>query len=130
MRISDWSSDVCSSDFLRFSRGSERWEEEDPYRFPPVLGDVDDYLMAEATHRRLYERLGAQLEAPSGVAGTSFAVWAPDASRVSVTGTLNHLAGHSHPAPERHSIGVRDMFILGVGRYAVYRVVQKGRAEG
>src|SRR3546814_4250806 len=92
MRISDWSSDVCSSDLpatgktlaellrrhgagffegliegegdrqrpyrLRFGRGSERWEEEDPYRFPPVLGDVDVYMMAEGTHRRLYERLG------------------------------------------------------------------------
>lgn len=51
---------------LRFTRGPDRWEEEDAYRFPPVLGDVDVYLMAEGTHRRLYERLGAQLEDKQG----------------------------------------------------------------
>ena len=44
---------------LRLKAGTAEWESDDPYRFPPVLGDVDVYLMAEGTHRRIYERLGA-----------------------------------------------------------------------
>ena len=51
---------------------------DDAYRFPPVLGEMDVYLLAEGTHHKLYERLGAHPRTMEGVAGTAFAVWAPE----------------------------------------------------
>ncbi len=67
------------------------WQEnpqiiEDPYRFGPLLQDIDSWLLAEGTHLRPYERLGAHLMSLDGVSGVSFAVWAPNAQRVSVVG--------------------------------------------
>ncbi|MEY4922982.1 MAG: 1,4-alpha-glucan branching enzyme, partial [Pseudomonadota bacterium] len=65
------------------------WQEstkiiDDPYRFGTLLQDIDSWLLAEGTHLRPYERLGAHLMALDGVPGVSFAVWAPNAQRVSV----------------------------------------------
>jgi hypothetical protein len=63
---------------------------DDPYRFPPVLGDLDVWLLGEGTHLRPFEVMGATQRRLHGVAGTAFAVWAPNASRVSVVGDFNH----------------------------------------
>lgn len=57
---------------------------DDPYRFGPVLGEMDAWLLAEGTHLRPFEVLGAHPRARDGVPGTDFAVWAPNARRVSV----------------------------------------------
>ncbi|MDE2398999.1 MAG: 1,4-alpha-glucan branching enzyme, partial [Burkholderiales bacterium] len=63
---------------------------DDPYRFAPLLGELDVWLMREGTHLRPYEVLGATPRELLGVAGTAFAVWAPNARRVSVVGDFNH----------------------------------------
>jgi 1,4-alpha-glucan branching enzyme len=63
---------------------------DDAYRFPPVLGDLDVWLLGEGTHLRPFEALGAAQRVMLGAPGTSFAVWAPNASQVSVVGDFNH----------------------------------------
>ena len=62
---------------LRASRGTDTWAFEDAYRFGPLLGEMDEYLLGEGSHHRAYERLGAHVLEHTGVPGTSFAVWAP-----------------------------------------------------
>ena len=62
---------------------------DDVYSFPPVIGEFDNYLLREGNHFELYKKMGAQLISLNGVEGVSFAVWAPDAYRVSVVGDFN-----------------------------------------
>ena len=62
------------------------WEGDDPYRFGPVIGEMDEYLLGEGTHRRIWQVLGAHVMHHEGAEGTHFAVWAPNARRVSVVG--------------------------------------------
>ena len=94
---------------------------DDPYRFPPVLGDMDVWLMGEGSHLRPYEVLGATLRTMLGVAGASFAVWAPNASRVSVVGDFNFWDGRRHPMRLRRECGVWEIFLPGVGHGARYK---------
>jgi 1,4-alpha-glucan branching enzyme len=94
---------------------------DDPYRFPPVLGDMDVWLMGEGSHLRPYEVLGATLRTMLGVAGTAFAVWAPNASRVSVVGDFNFWDGRRHPMRLRRECGVWEIFLPGVGQGARYK---------
>src|ERR1017187_849801 len=68
----------------------------DPYSFLPTLGDSDLFLFGKGDERRIYDKLGAQLRTIDGVAGTSFAVWAPNAQRVSLVGDLNGWDGRCH----------------------------------
>lgn len=84
---------------------------EDPYRFPPVLGDIDVWLLSEGTHHRPYEKLGAHPIGMEGVQGVSFAVWAPNAKRVSVVGDFNGWDGRRHVMRFRHECGVWEIFI-------------------
>src|SRR5262245_14898270 len=58
---------------LRLTSGEAIWEAEDPYRFPPILGALDVHLMAEGSHRRIFERLGAHPMTLEGVDGVAFA---------------------------------------------------------
>ena len=60
----------------------------DPYAFPSLFSEADFYLFGEGNHRRLYDRLGAQLRTVNGVDGVNFAVWAPNASSVQLVGGL------------------------------------------
>ncbi|MDB5743577.1 MAG: 1,4-alpha-glucan branching enzyme [Polaromonas sp.] len=94
---------------------------EDPYRFPPLLGEMDVWLLSEGTHLRPYEILGANPRVMQGVAGTGFAVWAPNASRVSVVGEFNHWDGRRHPMRLRRECGVWEIFLPGVGLGALYK---------
>ncbi|MFO1074057.1 MAG: 1,4-alpha-glucan branching protein GlgB [Geminicoccaceae bacterium] len=94
---------------------------EDPYRFPPVLGDMDVYLLAEGTHQRLYDKLGAHPRSMEGVEGTAFAVWAPNATRVSVIGDFNQWDGRRHPMRKRVECGVWELFLPGVAPGACYK---------
>src|SRR5690348_8969810 len=81
---------------LRARYGDTDVELEDAYRFPPVLSDYDLYLLAEGTHLRLYEKLGAHPLTIDDVNGVAFVVWAPNARRVSVVGDFNSWDGRRH----------------------------------
>ena len=94
---------------------------DDPYRFPPILGELDVYLLAEGNHLRLYEKLGAHPTTLEGVDGTAFAVWAPNASRVSVVGPFNGWDGRRHPMRKRIECGVWELFVPGVDAGETYK---------
>ena len=94
---------------------------DDPYRFGPVLGEMDVWLLGEGSHLRPYEILGATPRETEGVAGTSFAVWAPNASRVSVVGDFNFWDGRRHPMRLRRECGVWELFMPGVSEGARYK---------
>jgi 1,4-alpha-glucan branching enzyme len=106
---------------LRASHVGGAWEFDDPYRFEPVLGATDEHLLIEGTHRRLYERLGAQLMTHVGVAGVHFAVWAPNAKRVSLVGDFNRWDGRRHPIRKRIDSGLWEIFMPGLTAGAVYK---------
>jgi len=112
---------------LRRESGGETAELEDPYRFPPVLGDLDMHLIAEGRHLRLYDRLGAHPRHLDGVAGTTFAVWAPNAQRVSVVGAFNDWDGRRHPMRRRVEAGVWEIFLPGIEAGTLYKYEIKGR---
>ena len=97
------------------------WTVEDPYRFGPVLGPTDDYLLHEGTHRELYRRLGAHVIRHEGVDGVHFAVWAPSAQRVSVVGDFNFWDGRVHQMRMRVDSGVWEIFVPRLGSGVRYK---------
>ncbi len=97
------------------------WEQDDAYAFPPTLGPLDLYLLGEGRHRNLGHCLGAHPAVMDGVAGVRFAVWAPNASRVSVVGGFNFWDARRHPMRRHHGVGVWDLFIPGVQPGAIYK---------
>ena len=97
------------------------WDFDDPFSFWPVLGPMDDYLLIEGTHQKLYERLGAHPMTLDGIDGVHFAVWAPQASRVSVVGDFNAWDGRRHPMRKRIDSGLWEIFAPGIGEGAVYK---------
>jgi 1,4-alpha-glucan branching enzyme len=86
-----------------------------------TLSDFDIYLWSEGTHYRAYEKLGAHLTEQNGVAGTHFAVWAPNARAVSVLGDFNNWQPGVHPMHSVRSSGIWECFIPGVGQGALYK---------
>ena len=106
---------------LRASNAIATWELDDPYRFAPVLGPMDEYLLIEGTHRRLYDRLGAHPLRYEGVEGVHFAVWAPNARHVSVVGDFNAWDGRRHQMRKRIDSGLWEIFAPGIGEGAVYK---------
>jgi 1,4-alpha-glucan branching enzyme len=94
---------------IRWAGGEQ--ETEDPYSFGPLLGELDIYLFSEGNHRDLGHCLGAQPMEVDGVSGVRFAVWAPNARRVSVVGPFNSWDGRRHPMRQRHPSGVWELFI-------------------
>jgi 1,4-alpha-glucan branching enzyme len=97
---------------LRAQFGPRLVEFEDAYRFPPILSDYDLHLLGEGTHLRLYDRLGARPMMLEGVAGVAFAVFAPNARRVSVVGDFNFWDGRRHAMRVRGN-GYWEIFIPG-----------------
>ncbi|HMS94467.1 MAG TPA: 1,4-alpha-glucan branching protein GlgB [Tabrizicola sp.] len=106
---------------FRAEANGKEWEFEDPYRFGPVLGEMDEYLLGEGSHRRLWQALGAHVMQHEGVSGTHFAVWAPNAERVSVVGDFNLWDGRRHPMRKRGATGVWEIFLPGLGEGTVYK---------
>ncbi len=94
---------------------------DDPYRFLPVLGDMDLYLYNEGTHYKSYERLGAHLIKHQDVDGVSFALWAPNAKRVSVVGNFNNWDGRRHMMRPRGSSGIWELFVPGLKEWDIYK---------
>ncbi|MFC0288961.1 1,4-alpha-glucan branching protein GlgB [Kaistia hirudinis] len=97
------------------------WRFADPYSFGAVLGETDDYLLVEGTHKQLYEKLGAHLITHGGVDGVHFAVWAPDARRVSVVGDFNDWDGRRYQMRKRVDSGIWEIFAPGLGEGVMYK---------
>jgi 1,4-alpha-glucan branching enzyme len=103
------------------------WQFVDPYQFGPILTDFDLHLLAEGTHYKSYERLGAHLREHEGFRGVLFAVWAPNALRVSVIGNFNHWDGRRHPMRSRGETGIWEIFIPDLTQGEVYKFEIKSR---
>jgi 1,4-alpha-glucan branching enzyme len=107
---------------LRFDfADGQSWERGDPYAFLPTLGEADLYYFGEGTHRRLWEVLGSHLRSVDGVDGASFAVWAPNARRVSVIGDFCGWDGRLLPMRSLGTSGVFELFVPGVCAGARYK---------
>ncbi|HVC21383.1 MAG TPA: 1,4-alpha-glucan branching protein GlgB [Vicinamibacterales bacterium] len=116
---------------VTFQDGTVR-ELDDPYRFGRVLTDYDLHLLGEGTHYRSYRKLGAHVLALDGVDGVHFAVWAPNAERVSVVGDFNGWDGRVHPMRVLVPNGVWEIFIpaLGVGEKYKFEIrTRDGRVQ-
>ncbi len=94
---------------------------DDPYRFPSPLGELDRHLMREGAHLKLDDKLGANLIDLDQVRGVHFAVWAPNAGRVSVVGQFNDWDGSRHPMRLHPNNGVWDLFIPDMGPGELYK---------
>lgn len=105
-------------------------EIDDPYRFGAQLGDFDLHLIGEGRHLHLAEVLGAVPCVVDGVAGTRFAVWAPNASHASVVGDFNQWDRRRHPMRLRHGAGVWELFVPGVGAGTRYKYALRDAAGG
>jgi 1,4-alpha-glucan branching enzyme len=105
---------------FHFADGAD-WERDDPYRFLPTIGELDQHLFREGTHRRLWEVLGARVRVVDGTTGTAFAVWAPNAKRVSLIGPFNRWDGRLFPMRGIGSSGIWEIFVPGVGAGELYK---------
>ncbi len=103
---------------------------QDPYSFPPTLGELDLHLAAEGRHEQLYERLGAHVREVDGVVGTAFAVWAPNARSVGVVGDFNDWDGRVHPMRSLGASGIWELFVPGVQEGARYKFAVRGADGG
>jgi 1,4-alpha-glucan branching enzyme len=94
----------------------------DPYSYGPILGELDMYLYKEGNHYDIYKKLGAHLTEINGYAGTTFAVWGPNAQRISIVGDFNGWDGRCHPMRKRLESGIWEIFIPGVVEGTHYKL--------
>jgi len=108
---------------LRYRAGAlgAEWWVADAYSFGPVLGPVDDLLIAQGTHFRLFDKLGAHVIDHEGARGVHFAVWAPNARRVSVVGDFNDWQPVRHAMRHRTDIGVWEIFVPEIAEGRAYK---------
>jgi 1,4-alpha-glucan branching enzyme len=106
------------------------WEFVDAYAFGPVLTEYDLHLLGEGTHLRNFEKLGAHLITHEGFRGVHFAVWAPNARRVSVIGDFNHWDGRRHMLRSRGSGGIWEIFVPDLVQGEVYKFEIKSHNNG
>ncbi len=99
----------------------------DPYCFKPLFNEEDENLFIKGIHYRLYEKMGAHITEIDGVKGTYFAVWAPNAERVSVVGDFNMWDGRRHPMRKLRASGVFELFIPGIGEDTIYKYEVKAK---
>jgi 1,4-alpha-glucan branching enzyme len=114
-------SHVYAYDLVVTDRSGNVERSRDPYSFLPTISESDLYLFGQGDERRIYEKLGAQLRTIDGVEGASFAVWAPNAQRVSVVGDFNEWDGRRHMMRPLGVSGVWEIFAPGVAEGAQYR---------
>src|ERR1017187_4845479 len=93
----------------------------DPYSYGAIMGEVDQHLFTEGQHWEIYEKFGAHLRTMGDEAGVYFAVWAPNAQRVSVVGDFNGWDGRVNPMRKFAGSGVWELFLPGVGEGAHYK---------
>jgi 1,4-alpha-glucan branching enzyme len=105
----------------RATRGDDEWMVTDPYSFWPILGPMDDYFIREGSHLRLFDKMGAHPIKHQGVDGFHFAVWAPNARRVSVVGDFNDWDGRRHVMRLRRDTGIWEIFAPDVRTGATYK---------
>ena len=99
----------------------ETFQISDPYSYGPILGELDTYLYSAGEHYEIYEKLGAHLTEINGHAGVRFAVWAPNAQRVSVVGDFNGWDGRTHSMRKRIEAGIWEIFVPGIGESVHYK---------
>ena len=102
----------------------------DPYTFAPQIGDLDLHLFGEGRHRHGFRFLGAHEHEADEVVGILFAVWAPNAERVSVVGDFNNWDGRRHPMRVRGGSGVWELFIPDLNSGHVYKYEIRNRQSG
>jgi 1,4-alpha-glucan branching enzyme len=106
------------------------FEQIDPYTLPLQLADEDLERFGRGEHVRAWQFLGATPRSVAGLDGTLFAVWAPNAERVSVVGNFNRWDGRCHPMTVRGGSGVWELFIPGIGADEVYKYEIRNREHG
>jgi 1,4-alpha-glucan branching enzyme len=111
---------------FRSSDGTS-WQRVDPYGFLPTVGELDLHLFGEGSHRRLWDCLGAREREMDGVRGVAFAVWAPNARRVSVVGDFCHWDGRAFPMRSLGASGIFEIFVPGIRAGATYKFEIKGK---
>jgi len=115
------------------SGGTDTYLVDDPYRWLPTLGQLDQHLIREGRHEQLWTVLGAHVrgyDTPGGrVEGVSFAVWAPNARGVKVTGDFDYWEARAYPLRSLGSSGVWEIFVPGAQVGTRYRFHILG-AEG
>ena len=115
---------------LGISAGGQVREMHDPYAFAPALSGHDLYLLNEGRLRQAWNTLGSHAETRHGVRGVRFAVWAPNAERVSLLGDFNRWDGRVHPMAVHGSSGVWELFVPGLGGGELYKYEIRNRASG
>jgi 1,4-alpha-glucan branching enzyme len=115
------SSAVYAYDLAVSFPGGHTRQSRDPYSFLPTLGEMDTYLFGQGNELRIYEKLGSKIRVIDGVRGVSFAVWAPNAQRVSVVGTFNDWDGRVHPMRSLGPSGIWEIFIPDLGEGTLYK---------
>jgi 1,4-alpha-glucan branching enzyme len=129
-RKADAQSSLASSYMLRVNyKSGETLTMHDPYAFKPMLTDYDLHLLAEGTHWRSYDRLGAHERTVDGVSGVNFAVWAPNAEAIAVVGDFNLWDGRGHMMRKHIPSGVWELFIPGIGEGRQYKYAVKHRGH-
>ncbi len=115
---------------LRMHYGIVTHEIYDPYQFPSHISQQDLYLFSEGKLHQGYRMLGSHAVEINGVKGVRFAVWAPNAERVSVVGEFNNWDGRIHAMRYHGSSGVWELFIPGIKQHALYRYEIRNRNTG
>jgi len=137
---------IPDTDFFEYHPGSEAiaehyplfWTDKDgydhqhydPYCFGPVLPEFDQHLFAEGRHWHIYQKLGSHLHSVADIPGVHFAVWAPNAQRVSVIGDFNRWDGRCHPMRSLGSSGIWEIFIPGLTVGCLYKFEILNRHTG
>jgi len=105
-------------------------ELHDPYAFPPLLTEFELHLFAEGTWYKAYDRMGAHIRTAEGITGVHFAVWAPNAERVSVVGDFNRWDGRCHPMSSRGATGLWELFIPDLPEGTLYKYEIRSQERG
>ncbi|MDH5639053.1 MAG: 1,4-alpha-glucan branching protein GlgB, partial [Nitrospinota bacterium] len=119
--------DIFAYDLHKVSYQGQSEANRDPYSFLPSLGEMDLYLFNEGSHYEIHKKLGAHPVQIDGVSGVRFAVWAPNARRVSVVGDFCRWDGRAYPMRVLGGSGVWEIFIPGLEAGALYKYEVKAR---